>query len=269
MPRRIAVLLLVTPLVAAIAFAATIATHAPEPALACTGGIPPFETFAAETDLIVLVQADRVGDAINRAPTVTPSATPSAPATLLPSVTPPPTVPASFEPDPSVIDFDLRGIGVTFGVRRVIMGTTAPTIEYQWDLRSLLESQIRAAEAGAPPAASSCSFGSFIVRYEQGRQYLLFFNEYEGSMTVWASFPVDDGQVVLDDPRHQQANNGAIYTQDPETLARYFPGVRAENGLIKQPRVPLNVVLRAVAALRGDPSIAPPETGTAGLKGAR
>jgi hypothetical protein len=113
----------------------------------------------------------------------------------------------------------------------------------------------------------NCQFGEFTVRYEQDRQYLLFFHEHEGELTAWGSFPVDDGFVVLDDPLHLGADNGVIWTDDAAILARYFPGVRAEGGLIKQPRVPLDTVLRAIAGLRGDPSIAPPETGSAGLKG--
>jgi len=72
---------------------------------------------------------------------------------------------------------------------------------------------------------------------------------------------------VLDDPLHLAADNGVIWVHDAEVLTRYFPGVRINNVIIDQLRVPLNMVLRAIAGLRGDPSIAPPETGTAGLKG--
>ena len=268
MPIRIAGSLLVALAAAAVALIAVVTAPRPDTALACTGGIGPFEGYATEADLIVLVQAIEVGDGINHAPTLTASATPTATATPDESITPSPTMPPAptpYRPVPGPVDFDLTGIGATFVVQRVIVGTTVPTIEYQWDYRASIEDEIRKREAGAWSGVTSCPLGAFTVRYEQGRQYLLFFNEYEGSMNGWASFPVDDGQVVLDDPLHQQGNNGAIYAS-PETLARYLPGVRAEEGFVKQPRVPLDMALRAVAGLRGDPSIAPPETGTAGLK---
>lgn len=273
MPTRIAGSLLVAFSAAAIALVAVVTAPHPDSALACTGGIGPFEGYATEAELIVLVEAIEVGDGINHAPTLTASATPTATATPDKSITPSPTMPPAptpYRPLPSPVDFDLNGIGTTFAVKRVIVGSASPTFEYQWDYRARLESEIRIREAGAWSGVESCPLGAFTVRYEQGRDYLLFFylslNEYEGPLSAWASFPVDDGYVVLDDPLHQQGNNGVIYGS-PDTLARYFSGVRAEEGFIKQPRVPLNTVLRAIAGLRGDPSIAPPETGSAGLKG--
>jgi hypothetical protein len=237
-------------------------------AQACSGGGAPLEAFATETEVIVLVEAQTVGDGVNRAPTITSSPTPSATSTVLPSMTPSPALPpppTPYRPEPGPVDFDLQGIGATFRVRRVIAGTSPEVIEYQWDYRTRLEEEIRRREAGAWSGIESCALGMFTVRYQQGRDYLLFFNEFDGGMNAWASFPVEDGQVVLDDPLHLQANFGALYMQT-DTLARYFPGVQARDGFVDQPRVPLDMLLRAVAALRGDPSIAPPDAGNAGLK---
>jgi len=237
-------------------------------ALACTGGIGPFESLATETELIVLAEAIAVGDNVNRAPTVTASPTPSPTPTLEPSVTPSPASsprPEPPRPQPGPVDFDLQGIGTTFRVKRVISGAAADLIEHQWEYRALLEAEIRRREAGAWSGIESCALGAFTVRYEAGREYLLFFSEYEGQLNAWASFPVHDGHVVLDDPLHIQANNGVLYMQEA-THRQYFQGVQFDEGFIRQARVPLDMLLRAVAALRGDSTIAPPDAGSAGLK---
>jgi hypothetical protein len=247
---------------------AALTPHRVNTALACTGGIGPFESFATETELIVLVEAIAVGDGVNRAPTVTASPTPSPTATLAPSVTPSPASspqPEPPRPDPGPVDFDLQVIGTTFRVKRVIAGSTPDIIEHQWEYRAVLEAEIRRREAGAWSGIESCALGAFTVRYEAGREYLLFFNEYEGQLNAWASFPVHDGHVVLDDARHTEANFGVLY-MEAATHGRYFPGVRFDEGFIRQPRVPLDMLLRAVAGLRGDPTIAPPDAGNAGLK---
>jgi hypothetical protein len=54
---------------------------------------------------------------------------------------------------------------------------------------------------------------------------------------------------------------------EPATYDRYFSGIASneDRTFITAKRIPLATVLRAVAGLRGDPSIAPPETGSAGL----
>ncbi len=55
--------------------------------------------------------------------------------------------------------------------------------------------------------------------------------------------------------------------------ARFFAdvpaGIGSNDAFIEADRVPLDDVLRAVASLRGDASIAPPETGSAGLAALR
>lgn len=54
---------------------------------------------------------------------------------------------------------------------------------------------------------------------------------------------------------------------DPAIYDRYFSGIATSEyrQVITADRIPLTRVLRAIAGLRGDPSIAPPETGSAGL----
>jgi hypothetical protein len=76
--------------------------------------------------------------------------------------------------------------------------------------------------------------------------------------------------VLLDDPELQRSLNGLLLMQ-PATADRYFSGVerQPQSGFLTAPNVPLDMVLRAVAGLRGDPRIAPPDTGSAGLAAGR
>ena len=79
--------------------------------------------------------------------------------------------------------------------------------------------------------------------------------------------------VVLDDPAFARAANDHLY-MSPETYQRFFAGVPTSSRYpgevtLAAGRMPLALVLRAIAFLRGDPSIAPPETGSAGLASGR
>jgi hypothetical protein len=253
---------------AVAAFAAT-SQHAPRAAVACTGGMGgPLQSFVSAGN-IAIVEAVVVGDAVNRAPlvTLTPTATATLPPTASASGTPvaAPTLPPPADGGWDEFKFDLTGYGATFQVERVLTGAPPPTIE-TWGDRRALEYSLRRIEAGEQPSLL-CPFAAFLPRYVLGMRYLLFLDE-----DTFVSIPLDGDDLYIDEPFHGSAN--LLLMVDRETYQRYFPGVAVfglESGIepyiITQSRVPLDMMLRAIAGLRGDPSIAPPNTGTAGLKG--
>jgi len=261
---RVALGLVVLAFVAAAIAVAVVGSGGAGTAHACTGGIADLEWFAPRSGVILIARAVEVGDAVNHAPpvTLTPTATqtPAAVGTrvarypvALPSATP------TLASAPVVPEFDLTGLGATFRVLRVIAGEAPAEIPYLWDTRASIEQTLRRWEAGSTGEVSSCPLGAFIPRYQRGVDYLLFFMDGADSF-AWASFPIAGDSLVLNDEGHLQAGNGYL-RMSPETRARYFDGT--EEG---QTLVPIEMMLRAVAALRGDATIAPPDAGNAGLK---
>lgn len=245
-------------------------TTAP-PAQACIGGVGPLEWLTQHAELIVLGEASEVGDATNHAPPATATLSPTA------TVTPSPGAPtASSAPRVSPVPFtprtfDLTGIGMTLTVKRVYAGQARATVRIDAGSRAGIEIALRGEEAGRPYYGGTCSLGDFQPRYRQGQQYLVFAK----NAPDWyaAGVFVVDGDAIVKDALLESANNGFI-NSSLETYDRFFAGIPASpyvtnSVYLVAERVPLSRVLRAVAFLRGDPSIAPPETGNAGLAASR
>ncbi len=257
--------------VALVVLALWLPSGAP-PAAACTGGVPPLEWLTSHGELIVLGEAIEVGDGLNRAPTATATQTPtvtSTPRRGTSSATPtsPAATPSTFEPRP----FDLTGIGMTLRVERVYVGQVGSTVPVDWTGRSWYEKTLRDEEAGKPYYGGTCTLGMFQPRYRAGQRYLLF---AQGNQEWHASgsFAVD-GDAIVGDSLLGGANNGFVY-MSPGTYEKFFRGVQSRSYLpdrvdLTAERIPLSLVMRAVAYLRGDASIAPPETGSAGLASGR
>jgi hypothetical protein len=267
-------------------FAATLVTSGRgdvTPAHACTGGVSPLEWLTQRADLIVLGEAVAVGDAVNRAPTLTPTSSPTQTPPVTPtrtarartSTTPAPTPRPSSTPF-TPTRFHLTGIGMTLAVERVYAGESGEMLDVDVDTRSALERALRNEEAGIRYYGGTCSLGAFVPRYRLGQRYLAFAERPEGwpeALYAAGVFAVDGNDLWLDDPLLEAGNNGFLHML-PETYNRFFAGVPAvtygtDSVYLTADRVPFWRVLRAVAFLRGDPSIAPPDTGSAGLAASR
>jgi hypothetical protein len=242
------------------------------PAAACTGGVGPLEWLTSHAELIVLGEAIEVGDAVNRAPTATATQTPTATSTpsrgkTTAKTASPTSTPSPFEPRP----FDLTGIGMTLRVERAYVGGASGSIAIDANVRSAVERGLQDIEAGRM-YISDCALDAFVPRFSVGVRYLLFIVNAPEPYTAGV-FIVDGQDVVLDDPALVRAGNDQLYLS-PETYQRFFAGLPASSRYageltLMAGRVPLARVLRAIAFLRGDPSIAPPETGSAGLASGR
>jgi len=240
----------------------------PQPASACTGGGGAFDESARSAPMIVIVEAVEVGDATNRAPTVTPTATPTVTATTpAGTATTPPTPADAPLPTAAPVALDLAGIGATFRLVQSLAGPAPSRIELFWSDRARIEQELRQIEAGVP-VIISCALDAFIPRIAAGARYLLFLGVEREPLFLRAILRVDGDEVVLNDAALLAANQGALI-MNPATYRTYFSGVLAdvndEFAFIKAPSVPPAMVLRAIEGLRGVP-ITPPVTGSAGLK---
>jgi hypothetical protein len=142
-----------------------------------------------------------------------------------------------------------------------------------------MERAMREIEAyrGPPVIFSDCPLEWNTHRYVLGARYLVIYGTY-GVAAVDVDYAVRyrvSGNDVL---IQQYASSTPLWYMESMAMGeslyrRYFAGVPAslEGGLaiIAAERVPLTNVLRAIAEIRGDPSIAPPDTGSAGLAARR
>ncbi len=253
------------------------------PAQACVGGVDPLEWLAQRADLIVLGEAVAVGDAVNHTapatptstPTRTPPVTPTRTARATTSRTPAPTPRPSSTPF-TPTRFDLTGVGMTLAIERVYAGEAGETLDVDAATRAALERTLRNEEAGIRYYGGSCGLGAFTLRYRAGQHYLIFAEHPDGwpeALHAAGVFAVDGNDLRLHDPLLGAGNNGFLH-MSPATYDRFFAGAPAatygtDTVYLTADSVPLWRVLRAVAFLRGDPSIAPPDTGSAGLAGSR
>ena len=234
---------------------------------ACTGGFyGPLEHLAQYPN-IFLAEAVSVGDNISRAPTLTPTftstATPGSNAARTPIPTPPSPPDAPFAPPTASTPFDVSGYGATLRVLNSYTGDVAGLVELDWVSRGYVERAAREQDGGL---ISSCAPGQFSYRYQAGQQYLVFAGEFEQlGLTTFARFQLDGTDVVVHDP------DVTYFSMTADTWRRFFTSVPYEpfensaDGNVTADRVPLASVLRAVAYLRNDPRIYPPDTGSAGL----
>lgn len=247
-------------------------THPAEPVYACTGGVANLETFASRAGYVFLGDAITVGGSSNTAPAATPEAT-QTPIPPNPSATPPPPSP-TIPPAPiHVPAVNLTGIGATFHIVADYSRVGSQDLVIDNDIRGFVERGLRSAEAGTP-LISNCALDAFVMRYTPGARYLVFAEgSGNGEPFATAAFRVTNEQIVFDDSGLMAANNGFLY-MERATYDRYFARVPAtelgaDAAYFTTGSVPLRDVLRAVADLRGDQSIAPPETGSAGLAAER
>ena len=115
---------------------------------------------------------------------------------------------------------------------------------------------------------SSCTPGQFSYRYAAGESYLLFAgDEFEQlGMITLSRYRVEGDELVTRDED--------VYglSMERSTYDQYFAGISflSYEGStmveIAVDRVPLDNVLQAIAGLRGEPVIIPPDAGNAGLK---
>jgi hypothetical protein len=232
------------------------------------------EHFAARAPVVFLGDAVEVGGPANTAPTVTPTPEPTSTPTASSSpgatstqpVAASPTVPA---PPTYVPILNLTGIGARFRIVADYSRLGRQEFPIDNEVRGFVERALRDAEAGKL-ALSTCAIDAFVPRYTHNARYLVFAEEHvNGAYYAAALFRVEGERVVFNDPGLMSANNGFLY-MERATYNRYFSAstpseLNAESVYFIDGSVPLRDVLRAVAALRGDPSIAPPDTGSAGL----
>ena len=260
--------LLLASCVALVTLAVVLGVRAPSarPALACTGaGYGSIETLATGAQFIVVADAVSVGDNINRAPLNTPMFTPpttptAAPRTSSPTPPSPPHSPSSgYTPEP----FDLTGFGATLAVVQSYSSEAPRQLEVDKISRREVELAVREREAGA---LTDCAPDHFAHHYSRGSRYLVFAAEHpELGLHTIVRYEISGTDLIL------WGGGAAGLTMTASTYAHFFAGVPFEGfagsiiGQITGDRLPLATVLRAVAFLRGDASIAPPDTGSAGL----
>lgn len=233
----------------------------------------------AGAETIFLGTAVEVGGSENPAPTLTPTALPTATATQPWWEGPTPSSPqVMMPPIGPVPDIDLAGIDAVLRVDAVYAGDPGTEFTTGQVARSAIERELREWEARAGGPVSSCELDAFVPRYEAGRQYLLFVEGIEGTTEfdsyVSAVFRVDDADLLSGlDPLLSQAGQGWL-SMNSTTYSQYFAGLPAETSSdydyvsFDETRVPLSRMLDAVAGLRGETSIVPPDAGSAGLKSA-
>jgi len=247
--------------VVAVVLSGALAPSFARPALACSGRVD-VEEGAIRGKVIVLADAVAVGDAINHEPTPGPPSPPRANTSTL------------VHRD---VPFALGGVGATLRiVRAYTIGVDiSQPLVVDHRQRTSIEQELRSREAGGG-ASTSCGLGDFTSRFALGVRYLVFARD-DGNGTglyVISRLPIDGNDVVLDDPL-APFGSSPVANVTATLYHRFFEGIRAEvddtRGFAKitVDRVPLAAVLRAVAFLRGDPSISPPETGSAGLAAGR
>jgi hypothetical protein len=221
--------------------------------------------------LIFAADVLSAGDAVNRAPTVTPTVTSTATATATGTRTPDAATPVSppVAPPPTIdVGVDLTGIGAELQLVHSYAGAAPARVTIDTTTRVEVEREIRVFESGS---ISDCAPDRFAARYVPGRRYLVFANEVTpGDNETLALFPIEGDNIVLHDPLLATSLLGELYMTQG-TYDRYFSTVeRYDAGYgIAAPTVPLATVLRAIAGLRGEPSVAPPDTGSGGMAALR
>ncbi len=239
--------------------------HVPRRVDACTPGPPlyPLEEIA-RADAIAIVRAESVRGPENSAPTVTPEV--SSP----PVATAPPD-PTSADPfvDGMPPDFSLEGYGATLRVEREITTGLPSSFRVDEVEREQLEQTVRTYEAGK---GSNCPVSDPRTRYYVGVRYLVFLRMPASGPSTLARFELEGGNLLVAPETFGIGGEATPLYASALNAARFFPSAPFTAfegqaiGQVTAQSVPLDSMLRAVAVLRDDPSIAPPDTGSAGLK---
>ncbi len=255
---------------AAIAVVAGARPPSARPVLACTGGgYGSIETLATGSQFIVVANVVSVGDNVNRAAPNTSTFTPTTTSTVAPrtSSPTPPSPPHAPSPGYTPEPFDLTGFGATLSVVQSYSGETPRQLDVDEISRGEVELAVREREAGV---FTDCEPDHFAYHYSLGAQYLVFAAEHpELGLHTIVRYEISGTDLIL------WGGGAAGLTMTANTHARFFAGIPFEGftgsttGQITAERVPLASVLRAVTFLRDDASIAPPDTGSAGLASGR
>ena len=265
-------LAVITVVAVALASASAIARPTPR-AGACSIAIAPFDYTAREATLVLIVHVDSVGGPENTAPTLTPTVTPPPFGTptaiprrsvtiFRPTATHTPTPGYTPPPLPS-----LQGRGANVTVLRVLDGSAPPAFALDTAERERYQQDLRREEAGVrtpcPPFAPAY--------FEAGSDYLLLARQNEEGIRTARRFLIAGDNVVMNDPGAGEHRQTLYVTGDTyRTFLSAYPaevvgaGVN-ESATITAPRVALADMLAMIDGIRTGTTIAPPNTGSAGL----
>jgi hypothetical protein len=234
-------------------------------AVACTPGPQVGLGTAVSADAIVIARVVRAGSSVNSLPVLTPQPVPTAMIGSPPFAEPPPLA----EP----YTFDLTGYGATLEIERTISGAAPPAVEVGAAARAFMEQEVRQREAyrGSPTIFSDCPLEWSAHTWVAGARYLVFLSFSDEGATSFARYRLEGDDVVLThhpdtDPRWPME----AVQMTTAMYARFFTNVEGEvaggSAVITADRVPMSAMLGAIADMRGEPSILPPEAGNAGPK---
>jgi hypothetical protein len=224
-------------------------------AFACTPGPPlhPLEEIAL-ADAIAVVRVASVQGSVNPAPTVTPKA-----------VSPPvSTTPGSII-DGMPDDFDLSGYGARLVVERVHAGSLPAEFDVDSIRRAQLEERVRIYEGGG---GSNCPVSDPRVRYLEDGLYLAFLDVTDSGVETVARFMMNGSAIVVGSELGSESTPLYLTPEHAEAFFPRAPFVKFEGQSLGQMTGPVatDLLLGAIASLRGDTTIRPPDAGNAGLK---
>jgi hypothetical protein len=243
----------------------------PQVANACSIAPTTIESASDHATLIVLADVVEVGGAANEQPPL-PSATPTntyaPPPTLTPEVSPtrtprgtssgtPTTTPSPHPTHTPMPPPDLTGMRATLSVISSYDGDAPSTLTVDAAQRAAYERELRVREAQFPPTSICGPIPPNL--YAVGQRYLVFVHVSDAATGSVMAIPVTNGRV------------SGNFSLRGETYNRYFRGLPVEFtdegawAILRAETIPLATYVRAVLGRRGA-TIAPPNTGTAGLR---
>jgi len=260
------------------------------PAFACGIGPTYLDEEVRKGAVVALVEAISVGDAVNRAPTLTPTATPSPTATTTPAASPTRTplaatrtalaktpteepeltAPTSVatEPRPTLSPESLAGIGASVRVVKPYAGATDGAL---LDVDALARSREEQAQRFVESTRLPPPCPILTPRYEAGARYLVVLDrETGGSLTTTRQLRLaDDGTVA--GPIGMTLITYQRFFSDLPAITEAPEGSVPGFAYITTERIPLARVERMIRAVisHADVRIVPPETGSGGLAAGR
>ncbi len=248
---------------------------------ACSIAPSMFENEVKRAGLILLADASDVGGGENSAPTLTPTLTPPPPETATRdpsatrtsrptiSVTATPAAPSSTPPHEPPARPELVGQRATLDVVQVYIGQPEPRFVIDGSARASYERELRGVEAGF---RSPCGPWPAARYVEGGRYLVLVGRSTQGDYITYRRLRVEGDDIALHEDVYGSQYVSGLQMQGV-TYRRYFAGVAAridqgtdyDYATITADRLPLMMLVHAITDIRNGTSIAPPETGNAGL----
>jgi hypothetical protein len=266
--RIIAVLMLIAPIVAAtVAFPVRVSE-------ACSPSLSDLTSIARSAAFIGVVEVSEPGAAENPFPPVPPlpTFTPEPTATF---ETPPPTLkpfektptPYPVEPHPTPTPFDMTGIGARVRIVTSYVGQQSGELDLDSATRERVARLAREAESFPPGVISSCPVNLGVNQFLSGQQHLVLADQ-QGTVLF--------GPRLAGPPDALYMDGEYLYLLPRSIAERHFPDVDfsdaytiTDDVAVHEDKVPVSKIIAIIAELRGDNTIIlPPNTGTAGLKGA-